>query len=518
MQIHSPELYLNAILLLINDRTDVSLDAVKRLLEIAENSKERDLADNEMTKLYIRIIKGLIQSNVSKDTPDELRVFILRFKDDQRMKTDRATFEILHDAFTSPNRMNRDRIVDIRTTLNNAVLWNKANTKTKELFGALIRTEGIDDPYQMELELRKLSNFSDGLTQTLTNHASTDTDLRTNFPGLIQSINMRSKEDMRVVVETEKQIVREGAFKLGLQGLNRMFGKSGGPVRGESCAFNAMSHHYKSGMLISIARWIVLYNAPPKVAPGMRPLMWVTSLENEAWRDAMDVFRNSYASETLKSAQGMSDDDIIAWTSDKFQQNGWEFLIERFLPQDFGYEEYVQRYRVLNSLGFEVVCSVVDYMNNMKKPRADRADMQVRLLYNYMCNFTKSQKTSLFTAHQLNRDAMRLEAEGVTNLVKRLGPAYLSDSTDVQREVDFTAFMHIEVGSDNAPYLTVSRGKHRYVPDTPPRDKYTAYRFYEDLGICDDVLREDCSVKDIYAVAAASNDKAHIIELGDDLY
>jgi hypothetical protein len=100
----------------------------------------------------------------------------------------------------------------------------------------------------------------------------------------------------------------------------------------------------------------------------------------------------------------------------------WTLIIDRFLPESFGYDQYVQRYRMFESLGFEIVIAVVDYMNNMQKSQEARPDLQVRVLFSNMCNFNKANETLLVSAHQLNRTAMQLDVEKKLNLVKYLGP------------------------------------------------------------------------------------------------
>lgn len=498
MQIDSPELVLNAILLCVNNNTRATTEILNKFVAASREHTEKAVSENETAKLYIRILTELLKNKATKENKDQLRIILLRFKDDPRFKSDPTSFQLIYDTLLSDEVLTQEKISELRIVLANALAWSVINDKYKQGFGLLYKASGVVDPLAQEKAI------SDIITMTADIKTATDkvTDNRgiEIFPGLIQSINFSKPEDLSEAIKTNDTVVVRGGFTLGLKGVSRLFGRQKGPVRGESIVINARSHNYKSYMLMSMTRWIAQYNRPPEVAPGKMPLIWFTSLENEAWRDTVWIIRQMYSIEYNKPADDVPEEELVAYIGTKFKQFGWELIIDRFLPETFGYAEYVKRYENLEAAGYEVVVSVVDYMNNMRKDQSLSRDIQVRQLYSNMCNFTKSRKTTLITAHQLNRLADTLKLSGVSNVVRKFGPAQLSDSTDVQREVDFAMFMEIErVGG--VAYLTMSRenGKHRYVDDTPIAHQYTAYKFGP-LGILDDINGDDQSVADIYMI------------------
>lgn len=504
MQINSSELFLDSILLLINDNSRATLDAIAKLISISKSHIENGVGENEITKLYLTILTEIYNKKLTKDNTDQLRILILRFKDDPRLKNDVLGFKLLQDMFLSDERLTEQRIADLRISITNAIVWNTIKDQYQKGFGQLYKSSGINDPYKQEASLLELVESTSSL-KTMVQQVST-TGSSNAYPGLIESINLSKRDDMRVALRTNDTVVQKGAFRLGLQGMTRMFGKVGGPVRGESMVICAPSHGYKSYMLSSLARWIAQYNEPPEVAPGKRPLIWMCSLENAAWRNACWIFRRMWEIEYLRSSEGLSEEEILDYVTLKFQDFGWDLIIDRFIPDTFGYHEYVRRYENLEAQGFEIVVAVVDYMNKMKKDPNLSRDLGVRELYSQMVNYNGAHKTALFTAHQLNRTAAALKTIGTQNIVRKYNTDMLADSTDVFREVDFLMFLHIEKVGKTA-YLTMSRenGKHRHGDDTPIEDQYTAYAF-TDFGIVDDIDRKDASVKDIYAEGIDTTD------------
>ena len=82
--------------------------------------------------------------------------------------------------------------------------------------------------------------------------------------------------------------------------------------------------------------------------------------------------------------------------------------------------------------------------------------------------------------------------------MKRFHKGLIADAFSVAREVDLEIYIHIERNLDGTAYLTMMRGKHRYVDDTPIAHQYCAYRFHPKFGIRDDMNIGDEYVTDIY--------------------
>ena len=270
---------------------------------------------------------------------------------------------------------------------------------------------------------------------------------------------------------------------------------------------------------MSFAKWIVMHNKPyvDPDRPGIPTVLFIT-LENEANENIMWWFESMYVASHGRPPEGLSDDEIVDLVYDFFQHSGYDLIIERKLGPDFGYDEYVQMYERYQKAGHRILVTIIDYMNMMKKTingKEGRSDLALRDLYNKMCNFNKNRMTTQISAHQLNRDAARLVV-GATNVVKKFNDSHYADGMDVGREVDMEIFIHIERNNQGVPYLTMMRGKHRYVNDTPDKDKYCAYKF-DEYGIPDDIDEaESRVVKNIYAADASEEEIVANIKNGND--
>lgn len=502
MEINSYELYLNAILLLVNEPTDVNKALVAKLLKLVETQKSgREGLENETTRIFVTMTSEVLKQNLSKDGMDNLCIYLLRYKEAPKFVADPDMYKLLYNGLTSEERLSPSRCIELRMQINNAITAELLNDQTRQLFGKIQRGQMMSDPIEQEAFFGGLKDHLEVFKTTLESNSSLAFMDTKNFPGLVQNIDMTNKDDVRDAVRKNNQLVTKGGMKTGLQGLNRMFGPSGGFVRGESIVINALSHNYKTGLLLSFARWTAQYNPVPPTQNGRKPLIWLCSLENEAWRDTIEIFRNMWETEHMAKSDSLTEDQIVEYVTIKFSELGWSFHIDRFEPDTFGYEEYILRYETFVACGYEVVVSIIDYMNKMKRPNdARRDDQLIGLLYSRIRNYTTSRDTTLITAHQLNRKAEQVIAEKYKDVVKFFTPMHLGDSIDVQREIDMSIYCHIEKGSDGWSYLTMNWGKHRNVHDTPDRDKYTAYRFTP-YGIIDDIMGKDASTRDIHMTA-----------------
>ena len=256
---------------------------------------------------------------------------------------------------------------------------------------------------------------------------------------------------------------------------------------------------------MSVPAWIASYNTPTPTAAeaGKIPLILLISLENEAYRNFIWMYRHFWETLHKKSSDHLTNDEIKEWTYATFNARGYKLIIERHKPAEFNYPRFVETIVYFESQGYYIVLVSVDYVNLMAKDglpaeAGARNDLAVRALYSAMCNYTKTKGITFASAHPLKREAEALAASGVANAVKRFNKSHIADSFDVAREVDLEIVVHIERNLDGTPYLTMFRWKHRYVDDTPLAHQYCAYPFYPE-GIRDDIGGEPGYVTDIYA-------------------
>jgi len=248
----------------------------------------------------------------------------------------------------------------------------------------------------------------------------------------------------------------------------------------------------------------LLYNEPPASVVG-KPVVLFITLENEVDENIAWIFRKAYHAETGSSPDLLSDEEVIMWITDFFSRKGYELMIERYLPEKFGYPEFCARIRYLKESGYDVVLTIIDYLRLARKGGSEKAtnaarDLMVGELFSNFCNFCKHSGITFGTAHPLNRPAKMLAGSGTTNVVTKFGAEYLADSLDVEREVDISIYCHIEKNHAGESFLTFFLTKHRYVDGTPNAHKSFAYKFDPVFGIIDDINGAPKYVKDIYAV------------------
>ena len=504
----SPDLFLDCILYIINNNTRESCDLIKQLINVFEGDvKNNSTIDNNVTKFYIKVLKSIIETGITKQNKDELRSILLKFQSDAFLTKKKEIYQLLYDTFMSDEYMSPEKIEQYSRRIMNVLIWYKVNKTSRSIYGTLARAGDMINPHDQAEEMNRLRNISQEIDAAFSNNETSNT----KSGSLIEHIDLSDKTSMQSALTKNKERAISGILRTGLQGLNRMLGKRKGFARGESVVFYALPHHYKSGMIMSIAAWTTLYNIPSLKSnkDGAKPIVLLLSLENEAYQNFVWMFRHFYETQNLISSEHLTDDQVTDWAYDIFNAKGYTLIIERHLPEKFNYPQYVSTINRYKNSGYEIILAAVDYINLMAKDglpdeAALRHDLSVRALFSAMCNYNKTHGITFISAHPLNRKAKELAASGITNIVKRLDTSHLADSFDVAREVDLEIFIHIERNLEGVAYLTMQRGKHRYVDDTPLSHQYCAYRFHPQFGIRDDILYEPEYVQDIFSDVRSS--------------
>ena len=494
----SPDLFLDAINLISNSREVEHIKIIKELLALYDDSDNlHSSVQDDLTIFYVQLLKDLVATDIDVENDRDQLAILLKYENHSILMKYPNVLTTLESIFKSDKKLKEKRIDQLVEKLLISIKWNVASRYTKRIFAKLQNCSIISDSHRQKILIDEVLNSARSMVETIS--ASNGVSIASKY---LEKVDMSDKEAILKSIKHFKTRVKF-VFKTGLHGLNRMFGKLGGFKLGESITINALKHQFKSGLLMSFAKWIITRN-PPYIdpeRPGIPTILFI-SLENEANENIMWWFERMYVDlHGCMYPASMSDEEIVEIVYECFNKSGYRLIIERKLGANFGYDEYVQLYEMYSRSGYRIIASIIDYMNMMKKGNnqnsSGRSDLALRELYTNMCNYNKNNGTTQISAHQLNRDAAKL-VPGNTNVVKKFNDSHYADGMDVGREVDFELFIHIERNNDDVPYLTMSRGKHRYVNDTPEKDKYCAYMFHK-VGIIDDIDGEDQSVKNIYA-------------------
>lgn len=488
------ELLIDSLILLLHSNDELSRKLVKQLLEAYENeNKNLSLADDEYIELYVTIIQQIYECSIDIRNQSAIESFLLKFKANPLVLKDPELYTTLKSIFSDISDLSVDMIKYYQTELSNTHDMYRADKCIKRMFGKLNGLHRDNDSRDRALTsiVDTCSELIQMRQQSLQDRDGSDTSIR--------DVDFTNKDNIQKGFDIYTNNCVKNVFRLGLQGLNRSLGGRGISL-GTSLVVNARSNHGKSLTLMKIARWIVTLNSVPPEFKN--PLLIYYSLENETPQNLRQLFFELYVNDKkCTPPSNMSSEAMMAYVHDQFNRCGWKFVMKRKLDANFGSEELVADFNNYKQTGFTPLVVVVDYANCMKKSETDSRDLAVRNLYKRLCNFLKYNNCCFITAHQLNRKAAELVSANPVGAVKKYNESMLSDSTDVQREVDLVLYQEKEKDAYGRTWMTFHIGKDRY--NNPPvleTDKYFAYMFDPNLGIIDDVDGDDASTDNIYAV------------------
>lgn len=496
------DVFIHATLLMARCKDDASTDMVNKLLELyAQDVKTHPEYDNNLGTAFVEILTKLKSTPVGKDGDLTRSQLILQFLTSEALNNDVVTKEVIKDIFDQVDKqgVNEETCCRFKRKVGNAITSHLFTTYIKKMYNKISACNSTSDEDKQSDYLNDITNIA----RTIVDHARQTAGVST---GAIERVDFSDKTSLKKALELYKE--REITFKLktGLQGLNQMLGKRGAFALGECVAFFALNHNFKSSMLLTVMRGLVRYNTPQMGGcdPDTKPLILFISLENEANRNVMWLYKHAYEQTFNKSAEGLTDDEIVDFVHEFYSQNGFHLVMERRDGNKFGFNEYTDLVETYENAGYKVFASLIDYANKMRKNLSGSKTVTkgnhnlVGELFSNLCTYHKTKGILFITAHQLNRDAQLIAADK-QNVVKYFGSQHAADSIDVARELDLEIFMHLEKNSYGMRFLTMQRGKHRYVENTPEAHKYCAYRFTE-YGIADDINGPPMFVRDIFAV------------------
>ena len=479
-------------------------ERIKKLAEsifeiYGENIESISSAELKYCELYVSLCKEILgQSlNISDHKVDIVNIF-KRALSNQIFRKDNYVKEALKsiiDDDVSPSR-----ITDITGKLNNVVAWFVSKRYITKLYGHLKESSLSYSVEQQSNNINTIKSLVGEFKNTLIDIESISTK-----NGPVEVINMSDIESIKKAFKTYKERRVNYILRSGWQGLNMMMGPAGGAALGESLLFCARNHNYKSGILMKWAQWIASYTSPPPTY-GKKPMILVISLENEGYQNMMELFKLLYvACNNHAIPTTMTDEDMVQSIYEYFDRSPYTLVVERYLPQCFGYEELVRLVENYENAGFRIISTIIDYIGLMRTHSSGTASRSgdhalLQNLYNQIVNYFKAVGTTIISVHQLNRDASNIAASGVPHRVKLYSERHLAGSTGIAREVDFLAYQEIEVDEQGRSWLTMNWAKHRYVDDTPDKHKFCCYQFSEQcgIGIPDDINGTFMGSRNIY--------------------
>ncbi len=510
----SVSIFIDAIILWLYYPSAGNRKLLGRILEKYDTDSKSGAiyADAEQFKFYSEILRHVIASNITIDQTGELTKLLLKFKASPLISKEPDIYSHLDKIFTRKIEFDAVNLSLIRNELVDQIRQITLSKSVKRMYAELNAGAMTTNPEVRHEHLRNAVLLCSEAVEQDRLQKEIDEDA----PGFkrVTRVDFSDRESMRAGLEVKLQKHSKNVLKTGLQGLNESLGPSKGFGVGNTVVFNALPHNYKSFLLISIARWVVTLN---KIESSIQnPTCLLISLENETDENQYIMYEMLYINLfKQRPPPGASTDDILDILQSVTKAQGWKLIMERRLPTEFGYDEFVQLFRELQRDGYTPVVCIIDYMNKMKKGNGsgEYDHRHLAALYSNIGNFTKSENCTMFTAHALNREAEKIARSGTTNIVSKLNTSHLADGIDPQREVDIAYYMHIEKNLHGDFFLTLRKDKHRYlVPPVPSSVSTFGYQFDPVLGILDDIDGPSMSVNNIYSVPPFGTKKGAISE------
>lgn len=296
-----------------------------------------------------------------------------------------------------------------------------------------------------------------------------------------------------VLERSQELMSTEGILKTGLQGLNDSLGV-GGHRRGEFVNYGAITHNYKTGILMDYTRWIPMYNTPYMMDKGKKPLVLRISFENKLEQDIPGIYIRLKEADTREKVDRQNIDvkEAAKLIVDRLGVNGYNVAIRSYDPNTMDVWGVIAVLQEYEDMGYEIHGFICDYLEIITKSTSNmRKDEAINYAFEVLRNHCFPRGITVFNGHQLSTEAIALSREGTSTFAQKIanGSGMYQNSRSLHTKLDCEFIMHIHrIGEDS--YLTFAKGKHRGADDVAIRRRSFAYKFDPIGGILDDVNNE----------------------------
>jgi len=281
----------------------------------------------------------------------------------------------------------------------------------------------------------------------------------------------------------------EGMLNTGNQYLNYTSG--GGLKRGYLINFGALTHHYKTGLLIDMSINIPKYNNPWMWNSIKKPLILRISFETTIDQDIITIYKKLYECEFKKKyeATEINIDEASNFLKEYFQQNGYTFRILNYNPNEFCIYDL---FNVLNkyiNAGYEIHAVICDYLELITDNTfAERKDTKITKTYEMVRNYCYPKGITFITGAQLDTKAQeKFNFNKITYLNEIVDGGYYRDCKSLHHKLDLEYLLCVVKHSNGNSYLGMAMGKNRGIGIISPSEKKAYYQFQEIGGIVPDV-------------------------------
>lgn len=208
--------------------------------------------------------------------------------------------------------------------------------------------------------------------------------------GHVGTVNFDDAKAIRSALEKSVEAnSTEGLLDTGFQGMNKACGGNGIP-RGAMVNVAALTHCYKSGMLIDLALNIPMHNDPWMWDIEKKPLILRISFENTIEQDISIMYQKLHEIKNQERCK-LSDINIdIAGVTlrDHFATRGYHFALESYDPNNFSVYDLFDILNKYLEAGYEIHAVSCDYLTQISHNTiGDRDDVKIQKTYEMVRNF-----------------------------------------------------------------------------------------------------------------------------------
>lgn len=459
----------DAILLYVMKPSNKEISSlVKETLIISNNFS---LSDTD--KFFVDILENIYLGNTK--TKKQIKFKLLKYEDEVR-QLDRycqSIFDIFINYCDIEKVEDEDSIDTLIISLRNSISAIKVSKELSSLYR---------DNYKLYSSRQDItSEINENFRTTMNNidDIYIKNSEQTIESRIVENIDMTSEEDIDAAFETNRKRKVDGSLRHPLKAFNIMCGSNNGSLRGETCVFYALKECGKSLILKITAAGIPIYNKNPTlINSNKKPLILFVSLENEAYQNAVYIYKLLYMQFIGDDIDKIPLKDLKIKVRKFLHDTGWRIQMMRCQPRQYNFDFFRTNFQYYESKGYEICAVINDYLSKGAESitNMSRYEATYRLFSDHR-NYCADKGASFFTGAQLNPAAIPYNV--VNNRVKEFRPDMIATCKDIAKEADLEVYLDIERNHLNEKYWMFRRDKHRIdeVAPVPLKYQFFAYKF-----------------------------------------
>lgn len=260
-------------------------------------------------------------------------------------------------------------------------------------------------------------------------------------------------------------------FSTGIRALNNIL--SPGFMSGRLYMFLARTANFKSGILLSIARWFKMYNyeAKPKRNPDSIPTVLLITTENSVAETVARLFAMVVPGENIEE---LTPEEVIAKLRNEGQMtissdNTFDIIIKYYNDREIDTNDLYGIIEDIENDNREVMGLIVDYIKRIRAAESGHGDERIELknASNELKSLAQNLDIPVITAMQINRAGNAIVemamSQSKEDLAKFVGATNIANCWDLVENSDWVCIINIERHKLTGQYyLTFKRTKIRY--------------------------------------------------------